>query len=120
MHEMQTPPLSPATVRALLVAAALGALLPMHAAQAQRPNTLSMTCAQARGLVASTGSIVLSTGVHTFDKYVASPGYCEFGEYAYSASVPTRDTRSCPIGYRCDTNPPLWDDQIFGRRSWGH
>lgn len=119
---MQTSPISyrPATMRALLLTAAFYALAPTHAAQAQRPSTLSMTCAQARGVVASAGSIVLSTGVNTFDKYVSSPGYCEFGEYAYSASVPTRDTRSCHIGYRCDTNPPLWDDQIFGRRPWRH
>jgi hypothetical protein len=119
---MQASPIShwPATIKALLLAAAISALLPAHAAMAQRPSTLNMTCGQARSLVASRGTVVLSTGAHTFDKYVASPGYCLFGEYAYSASVPTRDTRNCRIGYRCDSNPPLWDNGIFGGPLWRH
>jgi hypothetical protein len=107
----------PATMRTSLLAAgvAIAALLSADAANAQRPNTQAMSCAQARGLVASTGSIVLSTGTHTFDKYVVSPGFCSFGEYAYDATVPTVDLRNCRIGYRCDSNPPLWDNGIFPR-----
>jgi hypothetical protein len=105
----------PATMRTALLAAAVAALLPVNAADAQRPNTQNMSCAQARSVVASAGSIVLSTGVHTFDKYVVSPGFCSFGEYAYDATVPTVDTRNCRIGYRCDSNPPLWDNGIYPR-----
>lgn len=109
---MQRPDIRhlPAAPKAALIAAAIAALLSIQTAEAQRPNTQAMSCAQARGLVASTGSIVMSTGATTFDKYVVGPGYCSFGEYAYNATVPTQDTRNCPIGYRCDSNPPLYDN----------
>jgi hypothetical protein len=90
------------------------------AAWAERPNTLGMSCAQAQSVVASRGAIVMNTGRHTFERLVASPGYCEFGEYALTAWVPTRDARSCRVGYRCDTVPPLWVDPdrrgLFGLR----
>jgi hypothetical protein len=79
-----------------------------------------MSCAQVRSVVASQGAIVMSTGRHTFERLVASPGYCEFGEYALNAWVPTRDARSCQVGYRCDTVPPIWVDpdrgSVFGPR----
>jgi hypothetical protein len=66
-------------------------------------------------VVASHGAVVMSTGRHTYERFVASPGYCLFGEYAYTAWAPTRDSRSCRLGYRCDTAPPLWEDGLFGR-----
>ena len=96
-------------------AALLMALIVAGSAWAQRPNTLNMSCAEARGLVAAHGAIVLGTGTHTFDRFVASPGYCLHGEYAYNASAPTRDRAMCALGYRCDPTPPLFDHGLFGR-----
>ena len=52
-------------------------LLFADAASAQRPNTVTMTCAQAQGLLASRGALVMSTGGHTFDRFVASGRFCE-------------------------------------------
>ncbi len=77
-----------------------------------RPNTLNMTCSQARALVRSQGSILLSTGRHTYDRYVVSVGFCPAGDYAKSAYVQTRDRRSCRIGYTCTMDNPLelWRD----------
>ncbi len=77
-----------------------------------RPNTLSMTCSQARSLVRSHGSILLNTGRHTYDRYVASVAFCPSGDYAKSAYVPTHDRKSCRIGYTCTMDNPLdvWDD----------
>ena len=77
-----------------------------------RPNTMDLTCPQARALVHSHRSILLSTGRYTYDRYVVSVGYCPSGDYAKSAYVQTRDRKSCPIGYTCTMdNPwPLWDD----------
>jgi hypothetical protein len=43
-------------------------LLATAAFAQSRPSTLRMTCAQAQGLVASRGSIVLSTGPYTFNR----------------------------------------------------
>jgi len=39
-------------------------------AMAQSATTQNMTCAQARGLVASQGAVVLRTGPGAFDRYV--------------------------------------------------
>ena len=76
-----------------------------------RPNTLNMTCQQARDLVRSQGGIVLSTGRYTYDRYVVSRAYCPPGDYTKRASVPTRDRKSCSIGYTCTADNP-WP--IFG------
>jgi hypothetical protein len=66
-----------------------------------RPSTLRMTCAQAKGLVATRGSIVLSTGPYTYDRFVTHGGYCFRGEVAEPVWVRTADSPQCPIGYRC-------------------
>jgi len=80
-----------------------------------RPSTLAMTCAQAQNMVASQGAVVMSTGAHTYDRFVASPGFCEFNEWAYTASAPTKDRRNCSLGYTCSSNPPLeYDGGLFG------
>lgn len=65
-----------------------------------RPNTLSMSCAQASGLVASQGAAVLSTGPNSYDRYVANASFCLPGETLRRASAPTADG-ACQIGYVC-------------------
>jgi hypothetical protein len=88
---------------------------------AARPNTLAMSCRQAQSLVASEGAVVMSTGKHTYARFVADAGYCETAEWAHSATAPTKDRKACPLGYICDTAPPIWydDDGPFGGM-WGH
>ena len=78
-----------------------------------RSSTLAMTCNQAIGVVASRGAIVLSTGRHTYDRFVAGDAFCLPGEFAYRAWAPTRDG-NCPLGYTCKT--PWQDDFPFFRR----
>jgi hypothetical protein len=99
-------------MRTLLVAALV--VLSVTEALAQRPSTLSMSCSQAQSLVARRGAVVLSTGRHTYDRFVASGGYCLYGEYADAAWAPTSDTRHCPLGYTCKSWPPPWRDRDFG------
>lgn len=89
---------------ALLVLATTGA-------EAARPSTLGMTCHQAQIMVASRGAVVMSTGKHTYDRFVASAGYCEVAEWAVWATAPTKDTRACPVGYTCTSIPPLEYDR---------
>jgi hypothetical protein len=100
-------------VRNLLLPIAVLVLAGSPAAVA-RQSTLDMTCGQAARLVAGQGAVVLSTGPHTFDRFVVSPGYCAYGEYAYRRSAPTRDGR-CYLGYVCDPHPPLYDNGLFNR-----
>jgi hypothetical protein len=56
-----------------------------------RPNTLNMTCRDAAGLVADAGSIVLSTGANTYNRFYATG--------IKAAYVPTLDNDACFIGY---------------------
>jgi hypothetical protein len=67
-----------------------------------RPSTLNMTCGEAAATVASYGAVVLSTGPHTYDRFVANTSFCLPGEYTKEATAPTLDTPYCPIGYTCE------------------
>ena len=74
-----------------------------------RESTLNMSCRQAATLVASSGAIVLSTGRYTYERFVASTGFCLPGEWGERAWAPTRDGR-CRVGYICRTGPAPWED----------
>src|SRR5690242_7086477 len=76
-------------------------LLATTAAEAARPSTLGMTCHQAQRFLASRGAVVMSTGEHTYNRFVVNEGYCEVAEWAEPATAPTRDARHCPLGYTC-------------------
>lgn len=81
-------------------------LLTTGALAQPRPQTPGMGCSQAKYLVASRGAIVLSTGQHTYDRYVSSQAFCLSGEFARPAWVPTADTPQCFVGYTCVATPP--------------
>jgi hypothetical protein len=84
------------------IAFVLAVLASASSVQAQpRASTPSMSCNQARGLVASSGAIVLGTGGPTYDRFVRDGRFCEINEGTELAFVPTRDTPQCPVGYRC-------------------
>jgi len=87
---------------ALLLLAALPAL-----AQ-PRPSTPERLCAANQRSVAASGAIVLGTGGHTYDRFVRDGGFCQHGDYVEPAFVPSRDTQSCFVGYRCKVDVP-WD-----------
>jgi hypothetical protein len=91
---------SSAVLALALVSASAEALAQSHTL------TLRMSCAQAQGLIASQGAIVLNTGSLTYDRYVGSSRYCAIGETLDPAWVPTADTAQCPIGYRCAPRSP--------------
>jgi len=67
-------------------------------------TTLTMTCAAARGIVASRGAVVLRTGPATYDRYVRDSRFCALPETAQPAWVRTADTAQCPIGGVCRSN----------------
>lgn len=87
----------------------------LGAASAQaRPSTLQMSCAQAQALVASRGAVVLTTGAHTFDRFVRDWRYCATSEYADPAAARTADNPSCNLFYVCRSRPAPLDD-LFDR-----
>ncbi len=65
------------------------------------PTTQTMTCAQARGLVASQGAVVLRTGPGGYDRFVRDSSFCIALTRAEPAWVRTADVAQCPIGGRC-------------------
>ncbi|NRG19500.1 hypothetical protein HPQ64_17550 [Rhizobiales bacterium] len=66
-----------------------------------RPDTRSMTCAQAQAIVNQRGAVVMSTGQYTYDRFVASRAYCMRDEILKPLYAPTRDTAQCPVAYEC-------------------
>lgn len=65
------------------------------------PTTLNMTCAQARGIVASQGAVVLHTGPTTYDRYLRASTLCVLGETLHPAWIRTADAAQCPVGGVC-------------------
>lgn len=83
--------------------------LAAQAAMAQsRPSTPQMSCAASQRLVQQRGAVVLGTGGYTYDRFVRDYSFCEHGEYAEPAWVPSKDAPSCFVGYRCKVDIP-WD-----------
>lgn len=78
--------------------------LPAAALAQARPDTRTMTCEGVRALVADRGAVVLTTGPHTYDRFVAGTGYCALPEVALPVSVPTRDGDGCVV-YACRPDP---------------
>jgi len=72
-----------------------------------RPSTQSMSCHEAQALLASKGAVVMTTGPHTYERFLADDNYCMIAEYADAASAPTKDVRSCPLGFTCKTGSPI-------------
>jgi hypothetical protein len=87
--------LKPILISVLMMSFATGAL------SQQGPATPQMTCAQATGLVASQGAVVLRTGPAAYDRYVRDASFCAVQEMARPAWVRTADAVQCPVGQVC-------------------
>ena len=71
-------------------------------AQAGRPDTRQMTCAQAQALVKQRGSVVMTTGPTTFDKFVATSNYCSpDAKMLRPKYAQTKDNKQCAVGNQC-------------------
>lgn len=87
-------------MKPLLLVLALATISTAAMAQSGR-TTLTVTCAQARGLVAAQGAVVLHTGPTTYDRYVRDGGFCALQEAAWPAWVRTYDVAQCLVGGVC-------------------
>lgn len=88
----------------LALAAACATLIAASGAAFARPDTRSMTCAQAQALVGRNGAVVLTTGQYTYDRFVADGRYCDIPYIPKLTWVRTRDDRQCAVGYTCQQN----------------
>ncbi|MFG1301150.1 hypothetical protein V5F49_15260 [Xanthobacter sp. V3C-3] len=66
-----------------------------------RPDSLSMTCAEAANLVTTQGAVVIGTGPNLFDRYVREVRFCSGAEQLKPEWIKTRDNPQCFVGYVC-------------------
>lgn len=89
-------------------AAACAVLVWSAGAAAQgRPDARQMTCQQVQSLIGQRGAVVLTTGRHTYDRYVAGRRLCDRGARLDRDFISTRDNARCDV-YRC-TNLGFWE-----------
>lgn len=89
-----------------LIAAAT--LLAASAAHAQgRPDSRQMSCGQVQALIEDRGAVVMTTGQHTYDRFVQNRHQCfSIGEVGVRTHIASRDSASCPV-YRCEVVDPV-------------
>lgn len=75
-----------------------------------RPDTRTMSCDEVRSLINRNGAIVLTTGQHTYDRFVAARPFCDYPNVPTRMSVPTNDTNRCVV-YNCQRSLyDTWDN----------
>ena len=88
--------------KTLSILTAAGVLSFAGAAQAQgRPDTLTMSCAQAQSIVARSGAVVLSTGPNLYERYVTARSYCNPDQQLQPSWTRTADNPQCYVYNRC-------------------
>lgn len=86
-------------------------LFPVAARAQAMPQSLDMTCNEAKAMVNRAGAVVIATGPNLFDRYVRDMSACNWGDVTKPAWIKTKDVAQCPIGYTC------WDPTTdVGRR----
>ena len=55
-------------------------------------------------MIAARGAVVLTTGRHTYDRYVTDTRYCTLPEVALPMTIGTQDTDRCVVR-ACRANP---------------
>ncbi len=96
-------------VTLLVLFLAVGSI-PSHAIS--RYDIVSMRCSEVQSVVARDGAAILrypsakGSGMTLYDRFVADSNYCDPGDYAKPAFVPTRDNASCVV-HNCQ---PVGDD----------
>ena len=93
-----------------LVLSIIAATLAGTSVSEARPLTTTMSCGQAAATVARAGAIVLSTGEFTYERFVATGGFCLPGEITEAGIAPTLDSRSCQVGYVCRQPDRFFDN----------
>lgn len=96
--------------RFAMTAALLAAGLASASAQG-RPDARAMSCEQVRALIEARGAVVITTGRHTYDRFVAHGGYCAHLDARAATTITTRDTDRCWV-YHCKTitDGGTWDN----------
>lgn len=93
--------------RLAVTAFATALMLAGSAMAGSRPDSRTMSCGQVQSLIAAQGSVVLTTGQYTYDRYVQDRFQCfTSAEVAVRTYVPTTDDKTCLV-YHCKTVDPV-------------
>ncbi|MBO6902715.1 MAG: hypothetical protein JJ864_15340 [Rhizobiaceae bacterium] len=84
-------------------------VVPAATASAARPDARKMTCDQTRALIHARGAAVVTTGAHTYERFVSSNRFCFHPEVKTPTYVSTKDTNQCPV-FQCERPIRLFDD----------
>lgn len=71
-----------------------------------RPDARTMSCERVQALIAEHGAVVLTTGRHTYDRYVVDTRFCEMREVARPVVITTQGGESCVV-FECRDEPSL-------------
>lgn len=89
--------------------AAMAAALATPALAQGRPDARAMSCGQVHSLIDQRGGVVLTTGRHTYDRYVRDRRFCMMEEIVRQVSIATRDTNRCRVNLcELDTRDRIW------------
>lgn len=86
-----------------LLAVALAGLSVTPAFAIKRYNSEKLACSEVRAIIRSEGAAIMryrstvNPSLTLYDRYVRHDGYCDPREYAAPATIPAKDTRSCPV-----------------------
>ena len=80
-------------------------------AASARPDARKMTCQQVQSLIRKERAVVLTTGRHTYDRYVRGDSACYRPEIAWQTTIRTRDTDQCPV-LHCINRNLVWPDPL--------
>lgn len=88
------------TFRSTLGALGVLLLVPAIAVAQTRPDVRQMSCPQVQEMIAASGAVVLTTGAHTYDRYVSTGLQCSMGESLAREYITTGDGDRCLV-YKC-------------------
>jgi hypothetical protein len=115
---MKQTRITPYVVTAAALAAFGVSLVAFDAQAISRYTSTSMSCSSVKATVKSQGAVILrwtsSQGNPRHGRYVASTGYCDPGERAVTAYVPSSDKKSCAVK-TCKHCDPFDNDDGFFR-----
>jgi len=73
-----------------------------------RVNIPRISCAAAQQVVAKSGAAVMTTGRHTFRRFVAHRGFCDRSQDVRPSYTQAADTAYCQVAFEC------YDRHILG------
>lgn len=69
-----------------------------------RPDARAMSCERVQAMIAERGAVVLTTGRHTYDRYVLDGRFCDMRKVARPMTITTKGGEACVV-FECRDEP---------------